>query len=212
MLYKNLLLLGVGSVLVSSCSIPGKATDRDFTQVLTEFNQAIYDQGGRAYVVFSAYNNMPARTRMDNYITLTNNQGENFEFRIPSGTRKIAMLPAGDYKVTDFDLYGSNGGGNYYVTSSMNDIHENSEITFSVKPKEFAYLGQLSAIRGAVLAKENNLWKPDTTTVRYGISADDKYRDISDNEKSLYEAQSGKPFAVKLMKVKKTEGAKNEAE
>ncbi|MDR1008891.1 MAG: hypothetical protein LBL52_01415 [Rickettsiales bacterium] len=191
-------------VLLSACSIPPRLDNRDLTQIGIEFNEKVYEKGARGYIVLSAYNNIPSSVVVDSYVTFDNEHGDSFSIRLFNGVPKSIMLPPGKYTVTNYYLYGFKSMGNAYTTAGMDDLQKSFDISFEVKAGEFAYLGELSVMAVKTGPTESKLFSGSSQT-NYGVNvlAVDKSDKISDNQKSLYSMQSGKPFSTRLANVKK---------
>ncbi|MDR3208414.1 MAG: hypothetical protein LBT45_01035 [Rickettsiales bacterium] len=192
------------AILATGCSIPKNPTDVDFTQVKTAFNPEIYAQGGRGYVVFSANNIL-----LDGHdtVSIDDADGNRYQFRFGGKKKPVAaMLPAGGYKVANFESYSAVCGGRICTRQSMSDIVKNHDIGFSVKSGEFAYLGALNITGQYVSGEGGGLFSGSSTkTYNIGVAAADKSDKISAEDKEKYERESGRPFAVKIMNVKPKE-------
>jgi hypothetical protein len=88
----------------------------------------------------------------------------------------------------------------------MSDVTKHYDISFSVKPGEFAYLGALNVTGRQVADEDGGLFsRSRSKKYKVGVAAADKSDGISGKDKEKYERESGRPFAVKIMNVKPKE-------
>jgi hypothetical protein len=104
----------------------------------------LYEKGQKSCVILGALNNVPQNEfPVANCFTFKNEKRDVAEFVINNGKTEALIIEPGEYKLTNYSLYGSKEYGTWRKFVSI-DFSNEIESSFSIRPGETTYLGSIN--------------------------------------------------------------------
>ena len=164
------------------------------------FNKEEFDKGGYTYVIISAVNNASTTTTSllnvtrtviaHNFFEFTNEKGQRIEFSIDENAG--IMIPAGNYTLTRYELWGSKGNLRIDLDFS-NDVYG----SFKAPAGKAIYLGTVETI---ITKNNKDLFKKifnirtTTSDIEFETHVNDDFLDMKSKYEMKVEKESGLPL------------------
>jgi hypothetical protein len=198
---------------LAACGFPRQPGEGNLLNMSLDHHKEIFEQGGRGQIIMSMTDNLSDDSFLlgivyDNVMVFQNKQtGEQYFLKTKLGSKKYAtaMLPLGEYEVSNlymrYTYQTRQQMGNTVVVTTHVVTYDHFEqgkvISFDVKPGEVIYIGNFEMIKPekGSIEKDGSLKMP-------GFKLTDKSGDIGQSQVAEWKTEFGKPFEVRLAKVR----------
>jgi hypothetical protein len=173
------------------------------------FNQKTYDKGGKSYIVLSAQNNAGTiDISVGNFFSFSSDDGDKVSFRIYNGETISFLINPGNYKLTEYILYGSRTYGN--VTKSISlDFSRAVKGSFYVKEDEAVYLGCVSTFITDIKRSAMHKFMNFNLDVRKHIDYTTEVKNLfKSDDRAKFESECKKEIVIKLLDWGKIQSSK----
>ena len=182
-MYNRIIFRILASLAIAACS----------SRVNPKFDQAKFDTGEYAYIVLSAKNNASSKNVVaKNEFTFEDENGERIELAF-IGTQG-AMIPAGDYVLTEYRLAGSNTVGNLTFSINLN-FTDYIDGGFTAPAGKVIYLGNVET---TITENKTGLFKrffnmgTSADEVEFTTEVKDDFSAMTPEKKARFEKETGR--------------------
>ena len=199
----------VGLMGLCACAFPSTPGEGNLLNGSKQFKSELFQSGARGEIVVQMSDNVSSDgffgIDYDNMIAFKNTQsGEVFFLKMDSCGYDWAMLPVGQYQVTNLYLQSSyttqyQFGNTTHVQTHIERIEHfegNDKIVFNVKPGTVSYIGHFNLIK-----PDNKVAKDGKINVNTYKITDDSAK-IPEKMKSKWFKEFGQNYVVGLATVK----------
>lgn len=203
-------LFGIAGLMgLCACAFPSTPGEVNLLNGSKQFKSELFHSGARGEVIIQMSDNVSSDgffgKDYENIIAFKNNQsGEVFYLEMDSGGYDWAMLPVGQYQVTNLYLQYTyttqqQMGNTTHVTTHVERIEHfegNDKIVFNVKPGTVSYIGHFNLIKPENKVSNDGKIGTNTYTIK-----DDSAK-IPEKMKSKWVSEFGQHYVVGLATVK----------
>jgi len=194
--YKKILFFVLAPLVLAACG----------SRTSLKFDQKRFDSGEYSYIVISARNNASTRNVVaENRFAFKNENGKYVELSILD--TQGFMIPAGDYRLTNYRLAGSTTQGN--LTFSINlDFSPYVEGSFTAPAGRAVYLGRVETI---ITKNNTGTFKrifnmgSSAADLEFETRVNDDFARMSPEKRARFENESGLTLEKGLLNWRQTE-------
>lgn len=194
---------------LAACTFPHKPTEGSLLNGAKQYRPEMLESGARGVVIVSMTDNVSKDgffgKNYENVVAFKNMQsGEIYHLKTKLDSRAYdtAMLPIGDYQVTNLYLQyvytTTQQSGNTTITrthvETVEHFEGNKKITFKVKPGAVTYIGNIE------LVKSENKVNADGTHPVNTFKIEDRSAKIPQKQKTKWENEFGQSYVVNIAK------------